>query len=97
MKIPSTLVPPSAPRTAPSHLGQGLKEVQPSREHPARTTGLVTAMLLEAELDCHRERPGAPGASALCTFSRTPGKSHCNLQVSMPGRKKRRDRMQRGD
>ncbi|XP_028628789.1 LIM/homeobox protein Lhx3 isoform X2 [Grammomys surdaster] len=29
-------------------------------------------MLLKAELDCHRERPGAPGAAALCTFGRTP-------------------------
>ncbi|CAH6788730.1 Lhx3 [Phodopus roborovskii] len=27
-------------------------------------------MLLEAELDCNREGPGAPGAAALCTFSR---------------------------
>lgn len=89
-------MPPSAPRTALFQcVGQGPKEIQPSREHPASTSGLETAMLLEAELDCDREQPGAPGAAALCTFSRARGKSHCNLEASMRGGKERRDRIQK--
>lgn len=91
-KGPSTPVPLSAPRTAPiQRVGQGLEEIQHSKEQPAPTTRLVTVMLLEAELDCNREGPGAPGAAALCTFSRARGKSNCNPEASIQGRKERRE------
>lgn len=49
-------------------------------------------MLLEAELDCDRERPGAPRAAALCIFSRARGKSHYNLEASsIRGGKERKE------
>jgi hypothetical protein len=52
----------------------GLGELQHSSRLPLGPRPAI-AMLLEAELDCDRERAGAPAATALCTFSRTLGKS----------------------
>ena len=45
-----------------------------ARGHSGLIFGLVVAMLLETELGRDRDRPGAPGAAAVCTVGGTRGK-----------------------